>query len=165
MRAVTLSSAANTATWFSKRWAWTMAGRTATANVANIVVRVMSRSRCIVVSQVDPSAERSSIPVNTVNCRPNLRASLATPRLGGTPGLVVARGLGTLGLGEDAAGRAIGVVGTRHVRVVRPLPRVRDIGRLGRRLIDGVVQPPVPLRWYLRGLREIFVDDPAARHP
>src|SRR5690554_2559495 len=76
------------------------------------------------------------------------------------PGLVVAPGGGLRP--EEAAGRAIGQRGTGLVRHMRLRPGLAQRGRLGRRLLPGVMQPAVPFGRYPARLGLTVVDDPAS---
>src|SRR6266571_3693364 len=89
-----------------------------------------------------------------------LRQSLAR-----RPGLIIAgRGVAAV-LGERRAGRAIGLRRAGEIRPVRLLPGPGLHNLLGRRHVDGVMQPPMPARRHLRGLRIAVVDHPAALEP
>src|SRR5919198_1187732 len=86
------------------------------------------------------------------------RAALAV----GVPGLVVAGRLGPTSLGLRRADRTIGAGGTSEIGSVRLPPRPRRDLFLGRRHIDGVVQPAMPGRRHDRGFGSAVVNDPAS---
>src|SRR5437667_3576681 len=89
-----------------------------------------------------------------------LRQSLAR-----RPGLIIAgRGVAAV-LGKRRAGRAIGLRRAGEIRPVRLLPGPGLHNLLGRRHVDGVMQPAMPARRHLRGLRIAVVDHPAALEP
>src|SRR6266700_496311 len=89
-----------------------------------------------------------------------LRQSLAR-----RPGLIIAgRGVAAV-LGERRAGRAIGLRRAGEIRPMRLLPGPGLHTLLGRRHVDGVMQPPMPARRHLRGLRIAVVYHPAALEP
>ena len=80
--------------------------------------------------------------------KPSLSAELGrswTPSRLRAPGLVVAGGLGPHAARQDRSRRPVGLGRPGHVHEVRPLPRPRLIVLRGRRLIDRVVQPAVPV--------------------
>src|SRR5947209_7823706 len=81
------------------------------------------------------------------------------------PGLVIAGRRVAAVLGERRAGRAIGLRRAGEIRPVRLLPGPSLHNLLGRRHVDGVMQPPMPARRHLRGLRVAVVDHPAALEP
>ena len=60
------------------------------------------------------------------------------------PGLVVAGRLGAAAAGERRAGRTIGRGRTGHVGNVWLFPFPRRVALLGRRGVDGVMQPAMP---------------------
>src|SRR6478736_5149355 len=80
----------------------------------------------------------------------------------GRPGLVVAGRGRALAFGQGRTLRAIGQGRAGPVLLVRLLPFARLIAFLGRRDVDGVVQPAVPAGRDLGSLGLALVDHPAA---
>ena len=77
------------------------------------------------------------------------------------PGLVVTGSLGPAAAGKRRAGRTVGLRRAGHVRDMRLLPLARRVALFGRRDIDGVMDPAVPVRRYLGRLGIAVIDHPA----
>src|SRR5258705_13674616 len=77
------------------------------------------------------------------------------------PGLVVAGRGGAAAARQRRAGRPVSRRRPRQVRDVRLFPFARRVAFLGRRDIDSVVQPAMPVRRHARGLGITVVDHPA----
>src|SRR5918912_447050 len=82
-------------------------------------------------------------------------------RSGGRPGLVVAVAPRPLGVAQHAAPRPVGPGRPGRVRLVGRLIGARHVGDLGRRPLQGVVQPAEPAGRHLAGLDLAVEDDPA----
>ncbi len=175
--AVTLSRAANTAMALSTRWACAGTSSRPTSAASSgkralpILLRKVGVRCCIAIAQSSPIRKCARLAAR----RREKRGASVTPDRAVTgqswpaprrrpPGLVVSGRLGPLAAGQDAAGRPVGLRRARHVHAVLLLPGPRRVVFLGRWRIDHVVHPAVPLRRYLRGLGQILVDHPAARH-
>src|SRR5687767_6209891 len=78
------------------------------------------------------------------------------------PGLVVAGRALAVAAARDRALRPAGVDRAGQVREVILLPGLQLEGLGGRRLVEGVVQPAMPLGRDLRGVGIALVDHPAA---
>src|SRR6202158_4267586 len=77
------------------------------------------------------------------------------------PGFVIAGGGRAAAGFERRARRPVGVRRAGEIRPVRLLPLARLVVLLGRRHVDGVVQPAVPRRRHARGLGDAAIDHPA----
>src|SRR6476620_11180982 len=80
----------------------------------------------------------------------------------GSPGLVVAGGLGTAAACQRRTRGPVGGRCPRHVRDVRLCPLARHVFFFGRREIDGVMDPAMPGWRYTRRLGITVIDHPAA---
>src|SRR4029078_10250672 len=78
----------------------------------------------------------------------------------GRPGLVIAGGRLPLATFKRMTGRAIGRRCPGQVGQVLLLPRIARPSPVFRRVLEGVVQPAVPLRRHLARFRLALVDDP-----
>src|ERR1700736_67836 len=89
------------------------------------------------------------------------RDAMNTILLAGRPGVIVASGLGPAAAGERRTGRTVGGGSPGQVRDMRLFPFARRVAFFGRRDIDGVMHPAVPVRRYLGRFGIAVVDDPA----
>ena len=129
---------------------WTPTGRSLPIPTRLRPKRDMAISlKCSTAGKTEPSFVGRSASAISSRC-PNDRAHIALAAFNDDgsasrrPGLIVAGGLRTAAAGQRRTGRAIGSRRPGQVRQMRLLPLARGVFLVGRRHVDGVVQPAMP---------------------
>src|SRR5882757_2219416 len=118
----------------------------------------ISPARTAAAPGFDLGADRSYVGVLAHRVTPASSLEVSASR---RPGLVVAGRSRPAAARQRRAGRPVRCRRPRQVRDVRLFPFARRVAFFGRRDIDGVMQPAMPVRRHARGLGITVVDHPA----